>query len=288
MSARLTDPGRQGLVDKIFDWGTDAFKLIQLLLDGSATDVAVKAITGVTNANPAVFTSNAHGFSQGDLVCIRGVLGNLSVNQLGYVAAASFAANTCSLVTADGQAIQGSGAYTSGGCAINLTVGDNLDDFDACRVGTDSAALSGKTDTKGVLDANDVSFTGVTGTIHGHLCYQDSGSAATSRTLLFMDGKIQVTVAADIASSGTTLWVEPLEGPIASGVSMVFSNGVTLVTSGAAAEGARSISVTAAPGAIAAGHTAEVQSTGSGLPLTITSGDYTVQFSNGQYKITRV
>lgn len=288
MSARLTDPGRQALANKEIDWDTDAYKIIQLLLDGTATDAAIKAITGVTNANPAVFTCASHGGSIGDLVLVRGVLGNLSVNQLAFIAAASFAAGTFSLVTADGLAVQGSGAYTSGGCVLNLTLAGFLADVDAARVGSDSAALTGKTQTKGVLDANDVTFTGVTGTIHAHGVYQDSGSAATSRLLHIMDGKIQVTIARDVAATDTTIWVERLEGPIASGVAMVMSNGVTLTTSAPAVEGARSISVTSAPGIVVAGHTADVQSTGSGLPLTLSSADYTTAFSNGANKILTI
>ncbi|HYX31346.1 MAG TPA: hypothetical protein VE863_22615, partial [Pyrinomonadaceae bacterium] len=41
---------------------------------------AAKAITGATNTNPITITSAAHGFSNGDVVYISGVLGNTNAN----------------------------------------------------------------------------------------------------------------------------------------------------------------------------------------------------------------
>jgi len=100
--------------------------------------------------------------------------------------------------------------------------------------------------------------------------------------------KAVIRAATQVAATDTTIWVEKLEGPIASGVAMVMSNGVTLTTSAPAVEGARSISVTSAPAIVAAGNTADVQSTGSGLPLTLSSADYTTAFSNGANKILTI
>ena len=60
------------------------------------------------------------------------------------------------------------------------------------RVAT-SANLTGKTDTDGVADADDVTFTGLTGgggsadTIEAIVLYVDTGVAATSRLLVFID-----------------------------------------------------------------------------------------------------
>ena len=68
------------------------------------------------------------------------ILGNLSANQLGRVTAA--ATNTFQLVTLDGSgiAVAGSGVYTSGGWAVNITQPQFVADIIVgnCRVGSDA------------------------------------------------------------------------------------------------------------------------------------------------------
>jgi len=287
MSARLFDFGRSGFSDAI-NWLTDTIKAIQLQLDGALTDVGVKAITGATNASPIVITSTAHGFANNDIVVVRGVGGNTAANGTWQIA--NVAANTFELKTLTFQNLNSTGnaAYTSGGCAINLTLPDFLDDISAARVGSDTAAFTSKTNTAGVLDAADLSFSGVTGTIHGLAIYKDAGTEATDPVIFFFDGKTQVTVAADAASSATTLWVETLEGAIANGTAIVFSNGVTATLTAGASAGARSLTVSALSGAIPAGHTADAQTTGSGLPLTLSSGAYTIAWDNTSNRIVKI
>lgn len=285
MSNRFFLKGKQILVDNA-DWDTDSFKIIQLTLDGTLTDTHVKAITGATVATPCVISSTAHGFSNGDIVVQRGIGGTLSAN--GTFKIANVATNTYELQNLDGTNAVGVGAYTSGGCVINISAATNLADIDGARVGSDSAALTTPTLVNGTLDADDVSFTGLTGTVHGYAIYKDTGSAATSKLIYFIDGKTQVTVSADAASSATTLWVEKLEGALASALALVFSNGITATLSGGASAAARSLAVNALSGAIAAGHTADAQTTNSGLPLTMSSGSYTLQFDNGTNKIATI
>ncbi len=65
-----------------------------------------KSITGATNANPIQITCNAHGFSNGDLVVISGVLGNTNAN--GEYVVASATTNTFTLTGRAGNA-----AYTA-------------------------------------------------------------------------------------------------------------------------------------------------------------------------------
>ena len=48
----------------------------------------------------------------------------------------------------------GNGAYTSGGCVINLTLADFMDDLSAARVGTDHGAFAGKSQTTLLLAAS--------------------------------------------------------------------------------------------------------------------------------------
>lgn len=71
------------------------------------------AITGVTNANPPVVTSNAHGRSVNDLVFIAGVVGATGVNGLSRISAVT--ANTFTLQTLAAANPGAPGAYTSGG-----------------------------------------------------------------------------------------------------------------------------------------------------------------------------
>jgi hypothetical protein len=78
------------------------------------------AITGASSATPIVITTAApHGFSNGDAVCINGVLGNVAAN--GCFRAASVTSTTLALTLRDGSTNQaGSGTYTSGGTLRGL------------------------------------------------------------------------------------------------------------------------------------------------------------------------
>jgi hypothetical protein len=67
-----------------------------------------QAITGASDANPIVITSNGHGLTTGQLVTITGVGGNTSANVTAS-AVTVVSANTFSI------AVAGNGSYTSGG-----------------------------------------------------------------------------------------------------------------------------------------------------------------------------
>ncbi len=71
-------------------------------------EMATGAVTGATNASPVVITSTAHGRKEGELVYVKGVLGNLGAN--GPYRVGAVTADTFSLVGSTG-----SGTYTSGG-----------------------------------------------------------------------------------------------------------------------------------------------------------------------------
>jgi hypothetical protein len=279
MSLRFTPTGKMNLGNGTIDFDTDTINIGLLLLDGSLTDVGVKAITAASNATPIVATSASHGFANGDIVVIRGVAGNTAAN--GTWKVANQATNTFELTTVkDGLNSTGNGAYTSGGCVINLTLGDDWADVDGAVQATPVALTTKTVAAGGIIDADDPTFSAWTGTAHAWMIYESGG-----KNLFFNDGKAQVVMAADAASSATTLWVEPVEVDIPTATPMIFSNGVTATTNGAVTAGARSITVTAISGAIAAGHTADVAGTNSGLPVSATGNGLTIQFSNGTYKI---
>lgn len=290
MSVQLFEKGREGFADGTLDWDTNTFKVA--LLDLNTADVGVKAITGASNpGNPIVITCTAHGFANGDRVVIGGVGGNLAAN--GTFKIQNQATNTFEIVTDTPEALNttGSGAYTSGGYAVCLgpsAAGDNLDDFDGCRVGSDQTIVS-PTAASGVLDAADLTFTAVSGaTVEAWLLYKDTGAAASSRCVLLNDGKIKVVVGADASSSATSVVVEPLEAAIPNGTAIVFSNGVTGTLTSQANQFARVLAVSALPGAIARGHTGDATHLSAGLPLTPNGGNINLVFDNGANKIARI
>ncbi len=82
---------------------------------------ATKNITGATQANPVVITSNAHGYSNGDRVIISGVLGMTQIDNREFIVA-SVAANTFELKDVNGTNVNGTGygAYVSGGTVAKV------------------------------------------------------------------------------------------------------------------------------------------------------------------------
>lgn len=76
-------------------------------------NTTTRTITAITQANPAVVTSNAHGFANGDEVYIEGVVGMTELNAGRYVVA-NQATNTFELQGVDST---GFTAYSSGGTA---------------------------------------------------------------------------------------------------------------------------------------------------------------------------
>jgi len=84
---------------------------------GTAT-AATKTITAITAANPPQVTSATHGYANGDLVYIDGVVGMTQVNKRVFVVA-NQATNTFELKGVDGTAYS---TYTSGGTAAKKTM----------------------------------------------------------------------------------------------------------------------------------------------------------------------
>lgn len=283
MGARLYEKGREGLIDGTVDLDTNTIKLA--LLDLNTADVGIKAITGATNATPIVVTATSHGFSNGDIVSIRDVGGNLAANGVWKIA--SVATNTFELTDpVDGTNAAGSGAYTSGGVAVCLgpsASGDNWDDFDGAAVGTPQT-LTSPTVTNGVFDSADPTFTALSGaTVEAFAIYKDTGTASTSRMVFFNDGYHIVTCAATAAVSATSIPVERLTAGIPNGTVLTFSNGASATLSGAANAGDRTLTVSALAAQITAGKRAQAPVTGfwpTGTSLTPNGGSATITAPN--------
>ena len=84
-------------------------------------DASDKTITGVTQADPGVITSNSHGFSDGDEIYIDSVAGMTELNGRNY-RVANATTNTFTLTNLFGDAIDTTDftAYTSGGTATEI------------------------------------------------------------------------------------------------------------------------------------------------------------------------
>lgn len=80
-----------------------------------------KTITGVSNASPGVITSASHGFSNGDEVFIKGIVGPYELNSRFYLVANS-ATNTFTLTEIDGAPVStlNLSTYTGGGTAAKV------------------------------------------------------------------------------------------------------------------------------------------------------------------------
>ena len=86
---------------------------IRFFKDGGILTETVKNITAITKANPAVVTSNSHGFSNGDRVFISGVVGMTEVNNREFTVAGA-TTNTFELSGINSSAFT---TYSSGGTA---------------------------------------------------------------------------------------------------------------------------------------------------------------------------
>lgn len=92
---------------------------MRVIMNGGYVLLPATAITGITNAQPGVVTSVAHGLAAGDWVSIAGVLGMTLINNGPYTwkVAAVIDANHVALETLDNVALDtsGFGVYTGAG-----------------------------------------------------------------------------------------------------------------------------------------------------------------------------
>jgi hypothetical protein len=94
---------------------------IRFINDGAQIVGTAKNITGITNADPAVVTSVAHGYSDNDDVFIESVGGMTELNGRTFRVDV-LTTDTFSLLDLDGTNIDstGYGTYTSGGTAKKI------------------------------------------------------------------------------------------------------------------------------------------------------------------------
>lgn len=208
MKSALFDRALQAFLTAEINWSSDTIKAALIDLNDIGT-----AITGATNATPIVVAANSHGLSNGNKVLITGVAGNTAANGVFYVA--NVTTNTFELQTLEGETltnVAGTGAYTSGGIAVNMTGLDFLNDVSSAIVGT-AQTIGSKSVTNGVADGGNVTFTAVTGDqCEALLIYKDTGTPSTSVLIALM-------------AEGTGLPVTPSGGDI----TVSFSDGANKI-----------------------------------------------------------
>ena len=288
MSVRLTDLARQRFLGDgatTISWVGDTIKLVPLNLDGTLTTNSIKAVTGgITNATPMVVTIAAHGWANGDIVVGRGVVGTTAANNtfsVQNVTTNTFELWTVPTSTQAAQQSSGNGAYVSGGTFVNLTKASFLSDVNGAQNAgsTVTAALTGKTATNGVAFSGNATFTAFPNgqTLYGFFSYKDTGVAGTSPLVHFGDGKNLVRVSELYTATDTTIACDPLEAGIASGTTLIFTNGTSLVTSAVANQGDTTITVTGAGTGPRAGDTTDATANVTpNIPINGNGGDITI------------
>lgn len=259
------------------NWASNTIKLA--MLSYISTDGGLHAINGATNATPIVVTTTAaHGLAVNELISVSRIGGNLSANGIFRVDSGDFTSTTFTLADpVSGALVVGSGAYTSGGIVVSLgAAGEFYEDFNNCLVST-AVTLAGKTSSQGAFDATDPTFPTASGPdVDAMLLYQDTGNIATSRCIGFNDGQMIVTAAGTAAPGATNLYVQALAAPLASGVTLAFSDGSIAVTTDSSVIGETLLLVSALAATVNSGARASAPIEDSGFPLVLDGSDVNV------------
>jgi hypothetical protein len=180
---------------------------IRIFKDRGQVVLTATNITGITKANPAVVTSNAHGYSNGDEVFISGVAGMTEVNSRNFKVA-NVAANTYELQSMSGTNINSTNytTYTSGGTAEKVyTVTTSYTTADLFQLKfTQSADVLYITHPS--YAPRKLSRTGHTSWTLSTISFQDGpylpvNTSATTLTLSATSGSVTVTASASTFAS---------------------------------------------------------------------------------------
>lgn len=179
----------------------------------------------------------------------------------------------------------------------NYATHDFLDDIPSTAKISTPVALAGKqVMTNGALDALDPVFNSVSSSfppIQGMLLYKQvltggNPDATLSPLIILLDSKFKVTVGKAAIAGETTLWVDPLDMPLANGTVLGLGGTLTATLTAAASAGERSLSVSALAAPIPAGSQAEVRAANSGLPITPANVNIRMFFDNSTDRILRL
>ena len=202
------DGGKVRLIDFEFS-DTQAYVLefganyIRFFKDGEILTEATKTITAITKANPAVVTSNGHGFSDGDRVFIKSVVGMVELNNREFTVAGK-TTNTFQLSGVNSSAFT---TYSSAGTAgkiVEVTTTYSVTEiFEINHVqSADVVFLAHKSHEPAKLTrATETSFT-LADVVFIDGPYLDENITTTTITSNANTGTVTLTASADLFVSG--------------------------------------------------------------------------------------
>lgn len=158
-----------------------------------------------------------------------------------------------------------------------------------------TATVSGASASAGIANATSpITFTGVTNT-NQLVCaafYKDTGTASTSPLILYLDGKINITIS--LGATSATVTVDPLVAAIANSATLTRSSGsgpstITLSGSGGGSASARTLtsstSITTVTGDVYTAYTS-----GSQFPISagLSSATINLNIDSGTNKLFKL
>jgi hypothetical protein len=263
------------------------------LFSYAATSTDNIAISSSTNANPIVITvaSVPGGWAAGDWVIVRNHLVNTNANGFWQITGVTGTTVTLGTLPAPGEtplAVQGNGAGVATGTIWNVSQAATPSTIPAAVAGSTDLSLTSPTVVKGKFTATNAPATWSTSAstlVDGFALYENTNS----KVHFVSDGKHLIRLTKAIASTDTTIIVEPLPYALTA-ATVVFSNGQSIAITGGTTAGSTTLTCTSAGGAVPIGHTAELAITNFSLPLTTGSPgtqtvNMTIDGTNGFYTI---
>jgi hypothetical protein len=266
------------------------------LLDIATTSTDNVVIASSTNANPIVLTCTSvpAGWAVGDWVIVRNHATNTNANGYWQITAITTGASgtiTLGTIPAPGESslnVQGNGVGGATGTVWNLSVVATPSTIPAAVAGSTDLTLTGVSVTKGKFTATNAPATWSVSP--STLVYGFALMDTTNNWVhFFSDGKHLIRLAKAIASTDTTIIVEPLPYALTA-ATVIFSNGQSIAITGGTTQGSTSLTCTSAGGAVPIGHTAELAITNFSLPLTtgspgVQTVNMTIDATNGFYTV---
>ena len=257
----LFGQGKLNISSKLMNLASagDTIKADLLIMTTAAGKVAV--VSTVSNTTPMVVTTTgAHGYTTGDIVVVEGVGGTTAAN--GTWQAGTTASTTFQLLTRlDGVNSTGNGVYTSGGFCVDITTAATATDLGAnggSNANGTAVSLTGQTISAfGIFNASSVTWSGLSATKSWAVALWDS--TASNNLIAWINGNQQVYVVTQAASSSTAIAVNRLPSAIATGTTLIFSDGASATLSSQANAGDTSLAVSSTAATIHRQATADVQ-----------------------------
>jgi hypothetical protein len=184
--------------------------------------------------------------------------------------------------------VTGNGVGGATGTVWNVSVAATPSTIPAAVAGSTDLSLTSPTVVKGKFTATNAPATwsvSASTLVSGFALYENTNS----KVHFVSDGRHLIRLTKAIASTDTTIIVEPLPYALTA-ATVVFSNGQSIAITGGTTAGSTTLTCTSAGGVVPIGHTAELAITNFSLPLTTGSPgtqtvNMTIDGTNGFYTI---